>query len=294
MKQLTLNFHITEACNFSCKFCFAHWDKKDEIFRNRDRFLSFIEFINDQARSALAVEELTINFAGGEPALLKHLLNGAKLCKSLGIRTSVITNGLIFTRFPIEDIGRFFDVVGVSVDALDDAVNRRIGRVSASGKFFDYDKIFRNLEELKTQYGVLTKINTVVSRDNVHEVISHKIVQHDIDRWKIFRVLPVVSSMEITDHEFQTFIQNNSVCCQPLVEDNDDMLNSYIMINSNGHLYQSHDLGSKLGYRYYDLQMGGLFEGMRAVGIDLEKYRKRYTGYPGFLEFEKNRASILG
>lgn len=34
--ELTVNWHITEACNFKCAYCFAHWNKacKKELLHN--------------------------------------------------------------------------------------------------------------------------------------------------------------------------------------------------------------------------------------------------------------------
>ena len=36
MKNLVINWHITEACNYHCKFCFAKWNHKNEIWENFD------------------------------------------------------------------------------------------------------------------------------------------------------------------------------------------------------------------------------------------------------------------
>lgn len=293
MKDLTINLHVTEACNLQCSYCFAHWDKKNEIFRDQSRILHFIDFLEHQARSALGVEALTINFAGGEPSLLKHLDRAAKHCRDLNVRTSVITNGLLFDRFTDSEIAAHFDVVGVSIDSFDDHTNRLIGRVSRRDQVFDYRNMIERLCRLKSEYGVLTKVNTVVSDFNFSEVLEHEIVSAGVDRWKIFRVLPVGEIESISSDRFWTFVASNSKLSTPVVEDNDDMMRSYIMINSNGSLYQSSRIDSGIRYSYFDLNEGGLFEGLRAVGIDFSRYRRRYDGYPGFRIYEESLIRAL-
>lgn len=31
MKNLKLNYHLLEACNYGCKFCFAHYEQKSPL-----------------------------------------------------------------------------------------------------------------------------------------------------------------------------------------------------------------------------------------------------------------------
>ena len=286
MKNLTINLHVTEACNLSCDYCFAHWSVNNEIFRNESRFLKFIEFLDQQSRQSLGIEKLTINFAGGEPALLKHLDKGAELCHELGIRTSIITNGLLFRRFSSEEISVLFDTVGVSIDSFNQSTNATIGRISSAGKSFDYEAIIDSLRILKTKFGTKTKVNTVVSNHNFNEDLSKKIASADIDRWKIFQLLPVNLQQEVSKERFDSFVDINSSFDSPVVEDNEDMMKSYVMVNSNGDLYQSDRVDGEIKYRYFDLKTGSLFEGLRHVGIDFGKYRKRYTIPPSFQEFE--------
>jgi radical S-adenosyl methionine domain-containing protein 2 len=266
---------------------------KEEIFQDKLRFLDFLGFLNEQARLGLGVDQLTINFAGGEPVLFKHLDEGIDLCKKLGIRTSIISNGLIFQRYDIPRIAAMFDVVGISVDSIDSEKNRKIGRVGKNGVVYDYGSIaheLRNLKKLKPN--LFTKINTVVSLNNYEEYLRGFVSFSGVDRWKIFRVLPVGEIENIPQDKFDLFLKLNKGYVGATVEDNIDMLESYVMINSNGQLYQSRKIGSRIKYEYFDLNKAGLFEGLRHVGFDFGKYKKRYTAYSGFKNFEllKRRA----
>ena len=294
MESLTLNLHLTEKCNFSCVYCFAHWDKKEEIFSNAGRFVEFIKFLDQQARFGMGVQNLTINFAGGEPARFKHLTAGVDACRSLNIKTSVISNGLLFRRYGVEQIANMFDVVGISVDSVQSSTNESCGRVDRSGRAMDYDLVKQNFIALKKlRPNLITKINTVVSNLNYCEEIISYVNSCGIDRWKIFRVLPVGNIAGISAENFSYFLSRNAGYAGTIIEDNADMLEAYIMINSNGNLYQSSEADGRIAYKYYDLMRGGLFEGLRRIGFNVGKYRRRYRVDGGFCCFEEDRAGRL-
>ena len=87
---LSINFHLIEACNARCAYCFAtfpHLGKRDRLSCS-DR-----EALVDRLVDAGVGK---INFAGGEPTLMRDL---GPLCKRIKIRSrgrcavSLVTNG---------------------------------------------------------------------------------------------------------------------------------------------------------------------------------------------------------
>jgi len=293
MDRLTVNLHLTERCNFACTYCFARWDRSDEIFADKKKFSQFLRFIEEQARLGLGVKHLTLNFAGGEPALFRHLETGVEQCRALGINTSVITNGLLFRRLSVEKVAELFNIVGVSVDSLNPAINKLCGRVDRRGVGTDYEEVKQGLRLLKRiKPEIITKINTVVSSLNYKEVIKPYVDSCGVNRWKILRVLPLAGTTSISSEEFSVFLNINAGHPGSIVEDNSDMLRSYVMINSNGHLYQSSEVAGSIVYKYFDLKDGGLFEGLRRIGFDVSKYRRRYRAEGGFKGFENSSEGI--
>lgn len=59
--MMKINLHIIEACNYACKYCFAHYDNH--------KFLTIKDWkeIIDVCYESKLFDE--INFAGGEPLL---------------------------------------------------------------------------------------------------------------------------------------------------------------------------------------------------------------------------------
>ncbi|MBU3664162.1 MAG: radical SAM protein [Bacteroidetes bacterium] len=91
MSIKTINFHLWEACNMRCKFCFATFNDIKEYSSSKANLskaqhLSIIKQIAD-----FKVEK--INFVGGEPTLCKWLPDLVSYAKSLGLKTSIVSNG---------------------------------------------------------------------------------------------------------------------------------------------------------------------------------------------------------
>lgn len=63
-----ISFHITQACNTNCRFCFATF----RDIRSRSRKEDTLQIIRDLAK--VGVRKIT--FAGGEPTLHPDLLSG--------------------------------------------------------------------------------------------------------------------------------------------------------------------------------------------------------------------------
>lgn len=89
MKNLKVNYHLLESCNFGCKFCFARYAKSEH--------LSLAEMQKLIVRIAESGFFTAINFAGGEPFLINELPDLIAFTKSLGLGTGVITNGSLLT-----------------------------------------------------------------------------------------------------------------------------------------------------------------------------------------------------
>ncbi len=87
----TASFHIVKPCNMKCKFCYATFQDMHVINQlpKKDAFT-----ILDKLKEA-GLEKIT--FAGGEPMLYRWIEDVIRYSKSIGLTTSLITNGSFFT-----------------------------------------------------------------------------------------------------------------------------------------------------------------------------------------------------
>ena len=81
---LTINWAVTNTCNFKCRHCYSRTDPSEEL--DGQTLFSCIEKI-------VAAGVLSINFGGGEPFLREDFLNILDYAHRKRITTCVSTNG---------------------------------------------------------------------------------------------------------------------------------------------------------------------------------------------------------
>lgn len=117
---------------------------------------------------------------------------------------------------------------------------------------------------------------------NQNEVLSHFIGQAKPERWKIFKILPVlgqnsddISGLEITDAEFQHFLDINKDLPQGIAivpENNDAMTGSYLMIDPAGRLFDN----TKGVYTYGEpILKAGINSALKGIYQDYGKFIER-------------------
>lgn len=262
IEELVINWHVNEPCNFRCGYCFAAWEgaiTKRELWKNKletGRLLSSLYSFFDPEKASPPLREhlhwraLRLSLAGGEPTLLGgRLTEIAAQAKLAGFRTSLITNGS--RPNVIVATAEHLDMIGISIDSLNQETNRAIGRVGSTGVSVSCDDMMEIVAQVRSiNPNIVVKINTVVSSENVGENLSALILKIRPNRWKIMRVLPVLSDAMVIDSDaFWAFVdRHRSLRHLMTIEDNVDMERSYIMVDPHGRFFQNG--AGKHAYRY--------------------------------------------
>ena len=248
MNSITINYHIIETCNAHCEYCFATFP--DIKKGNRLSFDEQMSLVDIFARSPKVGK---INFAGGEPTLVRQL---GELCRRIKTvsdnrcTVSIVTNGKNL-RPLIENHYKCIDIVALSIDSADDNINVDLGRTRPG---YCYAPKILELGRLVKSKGIRLKLNTVVNRRNIKENLSDFVQELAPERWKMFQVLPVdgennssIEKLKISTNEFQMFVQRHrqveSVGVKIIPEENDQMYNSYLMVSPDGRFFW-HDSSS--------------------------------------------------
>lgn len=228
MKNLKLNYHMLEACNYGCKFCFAEFGKIRQLKPSE-----MYKVVEKTAQSGCFK---AINFAGGEPFLVKELPELIKYAKELGLETSVITNGSRLDKDMLDRILPYLDCLGISVHSFSETTKRDIGSCSKKGTTLSNEQLKFICEYVRANSNCKIKINTVVNAYNKDEILAPFVKDLNIDRWKIMRckLFNTNSPLLISDNEWQKFIDNNQGVDASVIES--DMQNSYIIVNPEGDL----------------------------------------------------------
>lgn len=291
--QLVINWHINEACNYRCDYCYAKWsDQKTtrDLVRNPEKTEALLTELwayfapsNDQnpLREELNWSRVRLNFAGGEPLLhVPSLLHAIQTAHSLGFDVSLITNGSKLDHQNLAAMASHLDWLGLSIDAGDPQTNRAIGRVDRRDQFLDLSVLSDAISASRAlSSSMKLKINTVVSKNNYTADLEPVLEQLRPEKWKVLRVLPMVTEAGIvSDEQFAHFVAAHEQFRKIMyVEDNSDMLQTYLMIDPKGRFFQSHPKARQSGYFYSDaIQEIGAARAFRNMVLSASGFADRY------------------
>jgi len=279
--QIVYNWHVTERCNYACKYCFAKWNKPEEIHHNHELVNKILkELSKKEAVSRIIGENITkvrINFAGGEPLILEKSIFDkiVEHAKKLGFETSLITNGFLLEFHP--NIFKHLDMIGISIDSLDENICKNIGRCSGKN-YLSKEKLSKLVHKIRLcNPKAKLKFNTVVSENNYDTNIIEQLQIFKPDRIKILRQLPFNGEKGISDNQFEHFLKNNKKFAYQnnvVIEDKNDITQSYLMIDPLGRFFQNGKVG---GYSYsqpiYEI---GLEKAISQIHFNKGKFMSRY------------------
>ena len=296
--ELVINWHITEACNFDCNYCYATWRKPaspKEVFHHletTERVLGEIVdyFHLNRSKNPLAKRlqwtSVRLSIAGGEPMLYPdRVISIARRSRELDMRVSLITNGSRLTEELMWKLAPHLSIIGISIDSADQLVNRRTGREDRKGRQLDLTKLSELLDlgrEINPDLKV--KINTVVCSENKDVDMKEVTDRIKPDKWKVLRVLPVVSEETSVSHEdFQSFLMRHSTTRVPVfAEDNINMVESYIMVDPHGRFFQNRlSLGHKGHVHSMPIAEVGAASAFESLHFDANQFAARYVPVNG-------------
>ena len=192
-----LRISVTDRCNFRCSYCMPK-----EVFDKHYRFLphaSLLSFeeITRTARLFVAHGVRKLRLTGGEPLLRKNvellvgMLAALRTAEGEPLDITLTTNGSLLERKAqaLKDAG--LQRVTVSLDALDDAVFRRMNDVD-----FPVGDVLRGIDAAQRVGLAPIKINMVVKRGtNDHEIVP--LARHVRERFGPGVVLRFIEYMDV-------------------------------------------------------------------------------------------------
>ena len=292
--QLVINWHITEACNFRCQYCYAKWEAPDrqrdlvhDPARTRELLARLYEFFHpdnhaNPLRRDMEWGSVRLNLAGGEPLLYtRRLLQMLPVARDIGFDVSLITNGTRLDPGFMGSLAPSISLLGLSIDSPSTWNNQEIGRMDRRGNQLDIDSLAEAVDEGRRRNPSLkVKVNTVVNKVNQSDDLTGVIERLRPEKWKVLRMLPVVDGrLAVSQQAFDDFVGRHAhLAAIRHVEDNQDMTESYLMVDPMGRFFQNAPGASAKGYRYSQpiLEVGApaAFAGMR---FSAPKFLFRYT-----------------
>ena len=149
---LTINWAVTNTCNFKCRHCYSRTDPSEEL--DGPTLFTCIDKI-------IKAGVLSINFGGGEPLLRSDLLDIAAFASKQGLRVSMNSNGFLIDQemaMKLKQAG--FSKVGISIDSHLPEVHDGFRGIKGS-----HQRAVAALAYLKAA-GIKTSISTVICKIN--------------------------------------------------------------------------------------------------------------------------------
>lgn len=292
-RQLVINWHVTEACNYRCQYCYAQWEgspSQTDFIRDagctRLLLRGLFEFFHpgngsNPLRREMRWNSVRLNFAGGEPLLnQERLLETISVAKSIGFDVSLITNGSRLDRCTLVSLASELSMIGISIDSGKEGTNRGIGRMDRQGRVLELDSLSQGLRAARIANSQLRlKINTVVNALNYQEDMNSVIQGLDPDKWKVLKMLPIINNnLEVTNSQFADFVTRHRGLANLMSsENNDSLTESYIMIDPKGRFFQNSSRGRHFGYQYSrPIMQVGVRDAFSDLTFNSRKYLSRY------------------
>lgn len=151
----SLNIYLTQSCNLRCKHCFMHSGTKLEKELNRDQWINVL----DEFKS---LGGTNVTFTGGEPLMNHSFEDIVKHASRIGLKVTVLTNGILWTDDIIDRLYGHIDQIQISLDGVNEQSN---AMVRGKGVF---DVVKDNILKIANK-GYRTSVATTFTLENLSE-----------------------------------------------------------------------------------------------------------------------------
>lgn len=236
-KYDVINMHFIDICNFDCIYCYANNNQGG--VKSQEKWERIIDDIAIYFKEN-NISTGRINLVGGEPLLYKKLPEIIDYICDKNIKVSILTNGYYLNEEFIKKVAKKVSMIGLSIDSILHKTNIKIGRCERN-KTLSLDEVVKRAEIIK-KYGIIFKLNVVISKLNINEDFERlfKLVKPDRLKFLQLYIIDSVNKksqyLKVTDQEFKEFSKRYSKY-KPVIESNNELSLGYIMIDSKGDFF---------------------------------------------------------
>lgn len=111
-----LNVYLTNECNLRCNHCFMNSGIKMKDELDTETWLQILRDFRNANGECLTI-------SGGEPLMREDFGHILKYAADLGINTTVLTNGTLWTKELIDSLSKYISEIQISIDGVDELSN---------------------------------------------------------------------------------------------------------------------------------------------------------------------------
>ena len=231
-------WNVTSNCNRNCKYCFKFKDEEVSL----DAKLKILDRLKELGAKKII-------WGGGEPYLVEDIDDLIKKSHKYGIYNEVITNATMLNKDNIVKKLKYVDKLSISLDLIDDDLNKEYG----IGENY-YKHVKEILPFINKKYpNIYLQINTVVFNGNVDKLndLYRELCKHKINSWKLNKFYPIrgmalrnKNNLYITNFEYERAVSdffNTTQDFDIYFNDEEKMMMRHYIILSSGKLIISQD-----------------------------------------------------
>jgi MoaA/NifB/PqqE/SkfB family radical SAM enzyme len=147
---ITANYYVTLRCNQRCEFCNIPHTSNGSACRE-PTMEQVAQNLRDLRRLGVRILDVT----GGEPLLYRHVVEMLALARSLGLITSITTNGMLYARLAEDLVGKV-NALLFSLDSADPKAHDRIRGVESFHQTVGAIRLARRLGQVAYVSHVVT------------------------------------------------------------------------------------------------------------------------------------------
>lgn len=159
-----LRASLSANCNLDCIYCPTEIGMENQVPNFlKGQKLSVEQYCNNLLKFAnKGIKAIT--FTGGEPTLNNEIVNIVSFARKIFERVEITTNGFMLNQY-INQLAPFFDVVKISLDAIDKDVFERITQRK-------YNQLTTTLNSIESccKLGLKVAVNVVVLKENINQI----------------------------------------------------------------------------------------------------------------------------
>jgi GeoRSP system radical SAM/SPASM protein len=153
---LTVNWAVTNRCNFGCDHCYSRSDTQEELD---------LDTVRSVIKKLAEAKVFSVNFGGGEPLVRTDLLDVARFAADRGLVVSMNSNGYLINKDKANKLKEAgFKKIGISIDSPRAQVHDEFRGMKGS-----HERAIAALDYLKDA-GIETSISSVICKINIDDV----------------------------------------------------------------------------------------------------------------------------
>jgi len=152
-----VHLQLTNACNLSCRYCFAESGKSESSVLTLDRIKEVVSEIEQISSHA------SYTITGGEPLKSPYSLDVLNYLYEKNKEIILLTNGLLVTEENVETIAKTCNLIKISIDGSTEEINAKTrGRGGFAKALHGY--------ELLKKRGANVLVSMTVTKKNIHDI----------------------------------------------------------------------------------------------------------------------------